>query len=122
MSVRLIILGTRQVAGEGDAGVQEQLHQFFGHFPELIALRVQALEQALRRLRRAQPDDLDDELARAVASGVDEEVALWIAATSLLEHDQADAHSLAAPLVGRDPRWGAALDAAAAAIAVEDAR
>lgn len=84
--------------------------------------RLLSLEQALRRLRRAQPDELDDELALALASGVDEEVALWLAATSLLEHDEDEARRRAAPLVGRNARWGAALDAAAAAIAVEDAR
>ena len=112
------------VAHAGDDPLQRVSDVRVDNHPDPLGelRRLLSLEQALRRLRRAQPDDLDDELARAVDSDVDEEVALWIAATSLLEHDEADARRLAAPLVRRDPRWGAALDAAAAAIAVEDAR
>ena len=67
--------------------------------------RLLRLEQALRRLRRAAPDELDDELARARADGVDDDVAHWLAAVSLLPADPEAAAQRIQPLVDSDERW-----------------
>ncbi len=69
--------------------------------------------QALRRLRRAAQDELDDALEEARAAGVDDDVARWVAAVTLSGTDRERADALLAPLVAEDDRWRVALDVAA---------
>ena len=69
--------------------------------------------QALRRLRRAAQDELDEALQDARAAGVDDDVARWVAAVSLTGTDRDRADALLAPLVAADERWQVALDVAA---------
>jgi len=66
---------------------------------------------ALRRLRRAAPDELGDEVERARAAGVDDDVVRWLAAMALALHDPEQAESWLAPLSPPD-RWRAALRSA----------
>jgi uncharacterized Ntn-hydrolase superfamily protein len=67
--------------------------------------RLLDLEEALRTLRRATFDDLEADLDRARKAGVDDDVARWVAATALLDHDHALAAEVVEPLLSRDPRW-----------------
>lgn len=69
--------------------------------------------QALRRLRRAALDDLDEALQEARAAGVDDDVVRWVAAVTLTGTDRDRADALLAPLVESDTRWQVALDVAA---------
>ncbi len=69
--------------------------------------------QALRRLRRSAPEELDDALEEARAGGVDDDVASWVAAVTLTGTDRERADALLAPLVAADDRWRVALDVAA---------
>jgi uncharacterized Ntn-hydrolase superfamily protein len=69
--------------------------------------------QALRRLRRSAPEELDDALEEARAGGVDDDVARWVAAVTLTGTDPERADALLAPLVAADDRWRVALDVAA---------
>lgn len=69
--------------------------------------------QALRRLRRAGPTELDDAFEDARAAGVDDDVARWVAAVSLTRTDRDRADALLTPLVATDERWRMALDTAA---------
>jgi uncharacterized Ntn-hydrolase superfamily protein len=80
---------------------------------ELRRLLGQAL--ALRRLRRAGPDELDDEVARARSVGVDDDVARWLAALALVRDDPKRAEAWLAPLP-RAERWRVALRTAADAL------
>jgi uncharacterized Ntn-hydrolase superfamily protein len=75
--------------------------------------RLLDIEEALRALRRSSFEDVDAELDRARAAGVDDDVARWIAATALVERDRGQAEALLAPLIAGDPRWGEALARAA---------
>lgn len=83
------------------------------HEPLQELRRLLALEQALRRLRRAEPDTLDEELDRARTAGVDDDVARWLAAIALLPHDAERAQAWLEPLAERDERWRRALAVAA---------
>jgi uncharacterized Ntn-hydrolase superfamily protein len=67
--------------------------------------RLLDLEEALRALRRLSLDDPQSEIDRAREAGVDDDVARWVAATTLLDHDPALAEEIAEPLTSRDPRW-----------------
>jgi uncharacterized Ntn-hydrolase superfamily protein len=80
---------------------------------ELRRLLEQAL--ALRRLRRAGPDELDDEVARAGSAGVDDDVVRWLAALALVRDDPERAEAWLAPLPQAE-RWRAALRTAADAL------
>jgi uncharacterized Ntn-hydrolase superfamily protein len=71
--------------------------------------RLLDIEEALRALRRSSLEDVDAELERARAAGVDDDVARWIAASILADRDPAHATQLVAPLAARDPRWTEAL-------------
>ena len=70
---------------------------------------------ALRRLRRARPEELDDEMARARAAGVDDDVARWLAALALVRDDPERAEAWLAPLPQAE-RWRGALRTAADAL------
>ena len=70
--------------------------------------RLLRMEQALRRLRRTAPDELDAELERARADGIDDDVARWLAAASLLPDDPEAAADRVRPLIENDERWLAA--------------
>lgn len=70
---------------------------------------------ALRRLRRARPEELDDEVARARSAGVDEDVARWLAALALVRDDPERAEAWLAPLPDAE-RWRTALRTAADAL------
>jgi uncharacterized Ntn-hydrolase superfamily protein len=83
--------------------------------------RLLTLEQALRRLRRATADTVDDEFARARAAGVDDDVARWVAAIALLPDDRERAAAWLEPLATGDERWRAAVAAAADVIERSDA-
>ena len=80
---------------------------------ELRRLLEQAL--ALRRVRRAGPDELDDEVARARSAGVDDDVARWLAALALVRDDPDRAEAWLAPLPQAE-RWRVALRTAADAL------
>lgn len=75
--------------------------------------RLLDIEEALRALRRSSFEDVDAELDRARAAGVDDDVARWVAAAALVDRDRGQAERLVAPLVARNPRWGEALVRAA---------
>ena len=75
--------------------------------------RLLDIEEALRALRRSSFEDVEAELERARTAGVDDDVARWVVASALAEHDLERAEELVSPLVARDPRWGEALGRAA---------
>ena len=77
--------------------------------------------QALRRLRRAAHDELDEALQEARAAGVDDDVVRWVAAVTLTGTDRDRADALLAPLVAADERWRVALDVAADLVRQVDA-
>jgi uncharacterized Ntn-hydrolase superfamily protein len=76
---------------------------------------------AIRRLRlAATEDDLDALAAAARAVGVDEDEIVWdVAAMTLRRGDRERAQDLLGPLLRKDARWQAALDAVEAALALE---
>jgi uncharacterized Ntn-hydrolase superfamily protein len=73
-------------------------------------------EQALRRLRRAEPDSLDEEFEQARSDGVDDDVARWVAAVSLSRSDPERAAAWLEPLGRADARWHVAFRTAADAL------
>ena len=79
--------------------------------------RLLDLSSALRRLRRASPEDVDALYDDALSAGVDEDVARWVAAVGQLDEDPERAETLLAPLAAADERWRVALSAAADAAA-----
>ena len=79
--------------------------------------RLLDVSSALRGLRRASPEDVDALYEDALSAGVDEDVALWVAAVSQLDEDPERAETLLAPLAAADERWRVALSAAADAAA-----
>jgi len=92
------------------------------HREPLVELRRLLREaQALRRLRRAAHDELDEALQEARAVGVDDDVARWVGAVTLTGTDRARADALLAPLVAADERWLVALDVAADLVRQVDA-
>ncbi len=92
------------------------------HGDPLVELRRLLREaQALRRLRRAAHDELDEALQEAQAAGVDDDVARWVAAVTLTGIDRDRADALLAPLVAADERWRVALDVAADLVRQVDA-
>jgi uncharacterized Ntn-hydrolase superfamily protein len=92
------------------------------HRDPLVELRRLLREaQALRRLRRAAHDELDEALQEARAAGVDDDVVRWVAAVTLTGTDRDRADALLAPLVAADERWRVALDVAADLVRQVDA-
>jgi len=75
---------------------------------------------ALRRLRRAAPEELADEFERARSAGVDDDVARWLAAVAVARHDPEQAMAWLAPLSSPE-RWTAALRSANDALERSDA-
>lgn len=71
--------------------------------------RLLRMEQALRSLRRAGDDEVDEAVEEARAAGVDDDVLRWVAAVGLLSRDPEAARSWLAPLVEQDGRWSVAL-------------
>jgi uncharacterized Ntn-hydrolase superfamily protein len=84
--------------------------------PLLELRRLLAHEQALRRLRRADPDRLAEEFERAREDGVDDDVARWLAAVSLAGADREQAEEWLEPLVAASDRWRMAFATAAGAV------
>ncbi len=70
---------------------------------------------ALRRLRRAAPDELADEVERARSAGVDDDVVRWLAAIALAQHDPEQAEAWLAPL-SPPALWRSALRSATEAL------
>lgn len=102
------------VPAEGDATERVVDLRVDNHHDPLGELRRLLREaQALRRLRRAGPTELDDAFEDARAAGVDDDVARWVAAVSLTRTDRDRADALLTPLVATDERWRMALDTAA---------
>jgi uncharacterized Ntn-hydrolase superfamily protein len=102
------------VPAEGDAYERVVDLRVDNHHDPLGELRRLLRETlALRRLRRAAEDELDEALHEARAAGVDDDVARWVAAVALTATDRERADALLAPLVESDPRWRVALDVAA---------
>lgn len=83
--------------------------------------RLLRMEQALRSLRRAGDDELDEAADEARAAGIDDDVLRWVAAVGLLARDPEAARSWLAPLAERDGRWSTALDRAGELLARSDA-
>jgi uncharacterized Ntn-hydrolase superfamily protein len=84
--------------------------------PLLELRRLLRHEQALRRLRRAEPERLDEEFERARADGVDDDVARWLAAISLAGSDPERAATWIEPLGEADGRWRVAFATATGAL------
>jgi uncharacterized Ntn-hydrolase superfamily protein len=102
------------VPAEGDAYERVVDLRVDNHRDPLGELRRLLRETlALRRLRRAAEDELDEALHEARAAGVDDDVARWVAAVALTATDRERADALLAPLIEADPRWRVALDVAA---------
>jgi uncharacterized Ntn-hydrolase superfamily protein len=78
--------------------------------------RLLAVEEALRRLRRAEPEALEEEFEQARAAGVDEDVARWLAAVALVPHDAERAAAWLEPLAEHEPKWRRALAVATDAL------
>jgi uncharacterized Ntn-hydrolase superfamily protein len=72
--------------------------------------------EALRTLRRAAVEDLEQELETARAAGVDDDVARWVAAVSASASDPELAEAFIAPLTAADHRWQTAFVTAAEAV------
>lgn len=77
--------------------------------------------QALRSLRRAAPETIEQAMDAARAVGVDDDVARWIAAVSVSRSEPELADALLAPLTASDGRWGAAFVTASEAVKRADA-
>lgn len=102
------------VPGEGDADARVSDLRVDNHPEPLQELRrLLTLEQALRALRRTEPDELDEAFDRARTAGVDDDVARWLVATTLLEHDRQRAEAWLEPLAARDDHWRGAFAVAA---------
>jgi uncharacterized Ntn-hydrolase superfamily protein len=97
------------VPAEGAADVRVSDVRVDNHPEPLAELRrLLALEQALRALNRAEPDELEDVFGRARTAGVDDDVARWLAAIALSDRDRERAEAWLEPLAARDDRWRAA--------------
>lgn len=70
---------------------------------------------ALRRLRRAAPENMAGEFDRARSAGVDDDVARWLAAVALARHDPEQAETWLAPLSPPE-LWRSALRSATEAL------
>jgi uncharacterized Ntn-hydrolase superfamily protein len=77
--------------------------------------------EALRSLRRAEPESIEEALDAARAAGVDDDVARWVAAVSLSSSEPELAEALLAPLTAADDRWRAAFVTASEAVRRTDA-
>jgi len=77
--------------------------------------------QALRSLRRAAPESIEQAVDTARAAGVDDDVARWVAAVSVSASEPELAETFLAPLTAADDRWRTAFLTASEAVRRTDA-
>jgi uncharacterized Ntn-hydrolase superfamily protein len=115
----LVVPGEVTATNRFDRVVEVRVDNHPEPLRELRRLLEHAL--ALRSLRRAAPDRIEEALERARAAGVDDDVGRWVAAVSLSASEPELAESLAAPLTAADERWKLAFAAASEAVRRADA-